>query len=1261
MTDGIVRAIVTTPDTTYIGGDFNYVGPNTGSGVFIDASTGQPAATYPRVDGQICACVPDGSGGWYIGGSFTMVSSVTRNGVAHILSDGTLDSAWDPDANGTVNALAVSGSTVYAGGAFSSIGGQNRNNMAALDAVTGNATSWDPDADGAVNALAVSGSTVYAGGNFSDIGGQERDYIAAIDTTSGSPTTWAPDADDQVNALAVSGSTVYAGGQFMYMGGQYRNRIAAVDATTGNATAWDPDANDPVLALGLSGSTVYTGGYFTSIGGQARNYVAAIDETSGNATAWDPDANASIYTMALSGSTVYAGGYFTSIGGQARNRVAAVDTTTGNATAWDPRANGRVNALALSGSTVYAGGQFSSIGGETRNHIAALDTDTGSATAWNPSADGNVNALAVSPGTVYAGGEFTSIGGQARNRIAAIDATSGSAAPWNPGADGTVDVLETQGSIMYAGGDFANIGGQARSRIAAIEMSTGNATAWNPDADGTVNALALSGDTVYAGGEFANIGGQGRDHIAAIDPSTGSATSWMPDTNGNISALALSSDDMTVYAGGGFTRIGYGSYRNNIAALDVDTANVTNWDPNADSVVSAFAVSGSTIYVGGYFWNIGGQARRNAAAIDVTTGNANAWDPDPNNSYAVYAIAVSGSTVYAGGQFTVMGGRSCSYFARFDTPPNPLPATTDLDPAEKTAGDPGFTLTVNGTDFIQDSTVRWNGADRATTYVSDTQLEADVTASDLAAAGTFDITVFNPAPGGGESNPQAFTVNPETHTVAASVSGGHGSATPATQTVNPGGSATINISPDPGYKTASVTDNGTPVTPTPTTSYTINNVTADHTVVATFAQDQQPDSTWYLAEGTNAWGFSTYISIENPDNAAVHASINYMTCAGNVSGGTITLPAMSQTTVNPADKLGNTDFSTRVECLEGRSIAVDRTMFWTGPGAPSPDGHSSIGTTAPSKVWYLPEGSSAWNFETWTLIQNPGATDAHVRLTYMTEAGAPLSFDETVPAHHRATYSMASFIGEADASTKVTSDVPVIAERSMYRNNRREGSCSIGATTPATDYFLAEGATGFDVGFTTYVLVQNPNNSDAQVTLTYQTPSGAKPQAPFTMGANSRKTVRVNDQLPPDTNVSTQVHGSKPIIAERAMYWGEGTPLGEAMHASIGLDSPHMSFYLPDGQTSHGHETWTLVQNPNPGAVTIRITYLLQNGGTPVSFTDEITPGTRSTYNMADKGISGRASILVQSLDGAKPVMVERSMYWNSRGAGTDTIGGFSD
>src|SRR5659263_730154 len=83
--------------------------------------------------------------------------------------------------------------------------------------------------------------------------------------------------------------------------------------------------------------------------------------------------------------------------------------------------------------------------------------------------------------------------------------------------------------------------------------------------------------------------------------------------------------------------------------------------------------------------------------------------------------------------------------------------------------------------------------------------------------------------------------------------------------------------------------------------------------------------------------------------------------------------------------------------------------------------------------------------------------------------------------------------------------------------------------------------------------------------------------------------MRVNDQLTPNTDVSTQVHGSAPIIAERSMYWDNGT--GEACHDSIGMDQAHTTFYLPDGQTSGGYETWTLVQNPNASAVNVCLLY----------------------------------------------------------------------
>ena len=494
-----------------------------------------------------------------------------------------------------------------------------------------------------------------------------------------------------------------------------------------------------------------------------------------------------------------------------------------------------------------------------------------------------------------------------------------------------------------------------------------------------------------------------------------------------------------------------------------------------------------------------------------------------------------------------------------------------------------------------------------------------------------------------------------THTIQASA-GANGTISPSgVVTLNDGTSKTFTITPNADYHVATLTVDGSQVTPA--TTYTFHDVTADHTISATFATTP----TWYLAEGTSDYGFTTYINIENPNTTAVTASVTYMTKAGPKTRPDLTLPPMSQTVINPANDIGTTDFSTKVECKEGKTICVDRRMIWQGPGAPSQEGHSSVGITAPAKTWYLAEGSCKWGFESWLLIQNPGTSPANCTVTYMIEGVGPKDVHHTVAAGTRASFNMLTDLDgvPGDASIKVTSDVPVIPERAMYRNNRREGHDSIGTTTPARDYYLAEGTT--DWGFTTYCLVQNPNSSPNTVNITYMTPQGPVPQAPFTVPANSRQTVRVNDVLP-GKDLSIHVSGSLPLIAERAMYWGAGTPLGEACHDSIGMDAPHITFYLPDGETTGGCETWTLVQNPNGTSVQVQISYLTPTGQGNVAKTETIGASSRKSFNMAShSGINGRASVIVTCKTPGKKIMVERSMYWNSRGTGTDTIGGCGD
>ena len=90
---------------------------------------------------------------------------------------------------------------------------------------------------------------------------------------------------------------------------------------------------------------------------------------------------------------------------------------------------------------------------------------------------------------------------------------------------------------------------------------------------------------------------------------------------------------------------------------------------------------------------------------------------------------------------------------------NPAPLLSAISPTTVSAGGSGFTLTVNGSNFVAGSVVNVNGANRSTTFVSATQLTASIPASDIAVAGNLSITVFNAAPGGGTSSALTLAVS----------------------------------------------------------------------------------------------------------------------------------------------------------------------------------------------------------------------------------------------------------------------------------------------------------------------------------------------------------------------------------------------------------------------------------------------------------------------------------------------------------------------
>ncbi|MER3465584.1 MAG: hypothetical protein C4329_15405, partial [Chitinophagaceae bacterium] len=106
----------------------------------------------------------------------------------------------------------------------------------------------------------------------------------------------------------------------------------------------------------------------------------------------------------------------------------------------------------------------------------------------------------------------------------------------------------------------------------------------------------------------------------------------------------------------------------------------------------------------------------------ATVGNILWHNRTANNPTGSFdAIRVAYDTTSAGA-WTYLAAASASV---------PTPTTTSISPNNATAGGSAFTLTVNGTNFTNASTVRWNGSNRTTTFVSATQLTAAITAADI--------------------------------------------------------------------------------------------------------------------------------------------------------------------------------------------------------------------------------------------------------------------------------------------------------------------------------------------------------------------------------------------------------------------------------------------------------------------------------------------------------------------------------------------------
>ena len=91
------------------------------------------------------------------------------------------------------------------------------------------------------------------------------------------------------------------------------------------------------------------------------------------------------------------------------------------------------------------------------------------------------------------------------------------------------------------------------------------------------------------------------------------------------------------------------------------------------------------------------------------------------------------------------------------------PTVSLLNPAAASLGGPAFGLTVNGSGFVSGATVLWNGSALTTTFVSSSDLSAEVPSGLLDLSGSATIVVENPD--SSESGAITFTINGQTTSI----------------------------------------------------------------------------------------------------------------------------------------------------------------------------------------------------------------------------------------------------------------------------------------------------------------------------------------------------------------------------------------------------------------------------------------------------------------------------------------------------------------
>ncbi len=208
------------------------------------------------------------------------------------------------------------------------------------------------------------------------------------------------------------------------------------------------------------------------------------------------------------------------------------------------------------------------------------------------------------------------------------------------------------------------------------------------------------------------------------------------------------------------------------------------------------------------------------------------------------------------------------------------------------------------------------------------------------------------------------------------------------------------------------------------------NIDGGHNVLgATYTSNY-----WCFAEGTTRDGFDEYLTITNPGSRGTNVDVYYLLGPGQGDAlkKAYTVAGSSRFTINVRDQVGSDkDVSCFVQA--DQPVVAERPMYfrygsWSG-------GHDVVGSNYAFDQWIFCEGTTRTGFEEWLTLANPNTGSATVTIDYIPGygQGSSLTRTYTVEGGTRKTIYVPGEVGrEKDISARVSSTLPIVAERPMY-------------------------------------------------------------------------------------------------------------------------------------------------------------------------------------------------------------------------------------